>query len=473
MAQALAAVLRWPLGLLHQAFPPEVVLTVAWMLPLGALWGCAFSLRLLFVPIWTTYVPVISPAFGTGPGWASSQQQAYAARGHIISFVLSLACGVLQLDKSLRASRPQLHRRMRWLHVASGLVMVATLRPLRATGGGFARPGDGPSVATMHFIDAVSVAWLASAGAALFYATVRGDFATYLKWTATSVALAMAPLAANCMLMALVPCVMAARLVLDAAVHDVPFWRSAWGAAPDAWGTPAEPAVLSLEGYGVAENLVLPWAAWLGLLEVLYFIHIAAWSPEPPGAESLEETADAEEAPAEAAPLPSARVGARGPVAQNFGKMMGQFAAKEQNGVGVLDTRIVDVGLADALRHLWKMIPSAFVGSFGRIEPKEVLLRLRELLLRAARRCDAPSGKGRSRTPCALAAEVACRACWAAAALVCGAAALVMIPVGVAMAAWLFTGAVTAAGSGAAFSVQLARGKLVPLLGAGNGTAPA
>ncbi|CAK0796931.1 unnamed protein product, partial [Prorocentrum cordatum] len=401
--------------------------------------------------------------------------EAYAACGHIVSLVLTIACGVLQLDKSLRASRPQLHRRTGWLYMASGLVMVATLRQLRATSGGFARPGDGASVATMRSIDAVSVAWLASAGAALFYATVRRDFATYLKWTATSVALAMAPLAASCMLIAFVPCAMAARLVLDAAVHDVPFWRSAWGAAPNAWGPPAEPAVLSPKGYGVAENLLFPWAAWLSLLVVLYLVHIAAWSPEPTTAEGPEEragaeAADAEEAPLEAAPGPSARAGARGTVAQAFGKIM-PFGAREQNGVGVLDTRIVDVGLADALRHLWKMIPVAFVGAFGRIEPREVLLRLWDILLRAARRCAPPAGKGRSRTPCALAADVACRACWSAAVLVCCAAALVMNTVGVAVAAWLFTGCVTAAGSGAAFSVQLARGRLAPLLGAGNATA--
>jgi len=87
------------------------------------------------------------------------------------------------------------------------------------------------------------------------------------------------------------------KLQIDAC-FAVPFWNSAWGAVPSreepptraflsTWIPPGPsdkvesavgPRVLSLEGYGVAENEVFALSAWIGLFLML-FCAFLFWTP--------------------------------------------------------------------------------------------------------------------------------------------------------------------------------------------------
>lgn len=267
--------------------------TMAAALVAVGLWFALFSLRIFFAPGWTTYVPIASPVFGSGPHWAGSRQSTLAILGHVGFGVVALACGLLQFDKTLRSSRPRIHRWTGRLYVASGLVMVATLQPLRARSGGFARPGDGPNRAMAGFIDVASLAWLASTATAVYQAAVRRDFGAHKRWAVTSLGVLLTPLAQRFTLLVTVPVCMGARLLVDAVVHGLPFWQSAWGAAPAAWtGAPSAPRVLSLEGYGIAENAGFAFSAWAGLCEMLLFAYLVAWSPEADGARGPRDSAE-------------------------------------------------------------------------------------------------------------------------------------------------------------------------------------
>jgi len=260
------------------------------------LWFALFSMRIFFVPGWTRYVPVVSPVFGSGPHWASSRRSALAILGHVAFGIATLVCGFLQFDKSLRSSRPRVHRWTGRLYVLCGLLMVATLQPLRARSGGFARRGDGPSRAMGAFIDLASLAWLASTGMAVYQAALRRDFQAHRRWAVTSLGVALTPLAQRFTLLVTVPACMCARIMVDAVVHGIPFWQSAWGEAPATWtGAPLAPRVLSLEGYGVAENAGFAFSAWAGLCETLLFAYLVAWSAEADtGREPRTSTAESD-----------------------------------------------------------------------------------------------------------------------------------------------------------------------------------
>lgn len=255
-------------------------------LPLVVVWFAAFSMRIVVMPeAWTFYVPVVSPVYGSAAHWLSTPQRTHAIFAHVLSGVVTVACGIAQLDKPLRRARPGLHRWSGRLYMVSGLVMVLTLRPLRETSGGFARPGDGASPAMALFIDATTVAWFASALLAVFYAAVQRDFISHRRWAVANFAVVLTPLAQRISLMLIVPAAIAFRLMRDALVHGMPFWNSAWGVAPQAWsGPPSAPKVLSLEGYGVAENMVFPYSAWLGFALVTAACFLAAWTSQCPRA---------------------------------------------------------------------------------------------------------------------------------------------------------------------------------------------
>ncbi|CAK0859756.1 unnamed protein product, partial [Prorocentrum cordatum] len=259
-------------------------------LPLIIAWFTAFSMRIVVLPeVWSFYVPVVSPVYGSAAHWLRSSWRTHAILAHVLSGVLTVLCGIVQLDKPLRRARPGLHRWSGRLYMVAGAIMVLTLRPLRETSGGFARPGDGASPAMALFIDATTVAWFASAVLAVFYAAVRRDFISHRRWAATNFAVVLTPLAQRISLMLIVPAAIAGRLMRDALVHGLPFWSSAWGVAPQTWsGPPSAPKVLSFEGYGVAENMVFPYpgtaaaSAWLGFSLVAAAASLAAWAKDSP-----------------------------------------------------------------------------------------------------------------------------------------------------------------------------------------------
>jgi len=271
--------------------PPSAIHGTVPFMPLAIVWFVFYSLRIVLLPgSWSFYFPLVSPDFGSGQNWASSPERAWAIVAHVLSGAVVLVCGFFQLDKALRQTRPHLHRWTGRCYVLAGLIMVASLRTLRAGSSEQAR--NGQSLGQMLFVDAASFGWLLSTALAVFYAAVRRDFTSHRKWAVTGVFIALVPVVQRIAMIPAVPAVMAARMGWDAVWHGVPFWQSAWGDgvpiwqsvwgdAPSVWfGPPVSPLLLSLEGYGVAQNICLVFSAWGGFLLVLYLIYVAAWSSE-------------------------------------------------------------------------------------------------------------------------------------------------------------------------------------------------
>jgi len=225
-------------------------------------------------------MPVLSPVYGSGPHWSREDQLRYAITAHVLAGIILICCSLAQFDKNLRRKSPRIHRWTGRLYILAGLVMLASLRPLRATSGGFARPNDEASPAMALFIDVTSLAWLVSTAMAVFQIAVRRDFLTHRKWAATSLAFALTPLAQRLFLAFWVGFAMSARLAFDAVVYGTPIWRTAWGDTATWTGEPGLVKLLSFEGYGVAENAIFPLSAWAGFCSMLG-MSCWLWHPTP------------------------------------------------------------------------------------------------------------------------------------------------------------------------------------------------
>lgn len=331
--------------IVEETVPPAAIHGFIPFLPMTCLWFATFSLRAILLPgVWTIYVPIVSPVFGLGPQWIASS---CAIIGYVFSGVLMLTCGVLQLDKALRRSRPRIHRWTGRLYVLAGCIMLASLRPLREASG---------SLAMMLFIDVVSAAWILATAVAVLQAAIRQDYVAYRKWAVTSLAIAMTPLAQRLTLLPMAPGIMAWRICVDAVWHGIPFWQSVWGEVPTAWtGVATGPYVLSLEGYGVAENLGFQLSAWAGLLEMIYLVYVVAWSSEERPTKEEEEEASSLPAEDEAAAV-----------------IESQAPDKGSGGANTDFNVIFELNTLDILPLVRRYLPKAFVFQWGKVYPKEI-----------------------------------------------------------------------------------------------------
>jgi len=333
--------------IIEETVPPAAIHGFIPLLPLTCVWFATFSLRVILLPgVWTIYVPIVSPVFGLGPQLIDSW---HPIIGYVFSGVLMLTCGVLQLDKALRRSRPDIHRWTGRLYVLAGCIMLASLRPLREASG---------SLAMMLFIDVVSAAWILSTAVAVLQAAIRRDYVAYRKWGVTSLAFAMTPVAQRVTLLPMTPAIMAWRICVDAVWHGIPFWESVWGEVPTAWtGAATGPHVLSREGYGVAENLGFQLSAWAGLFEMIYLVYVVAWSSEERPTKEEEEDAEAASLPAEdeaAAVIES------------------QAPDKGSGGANTDFNVIFELNTLDILPIVRRYLPKAFVFQWGKLYPKEI-----------------------------------------------------------------------------------------------------
>lgn len=119
---------RWFLEFGQLAFAAEGGLlgTICWVFIM-------FSARIFVTPLWTwTFIPVLSPLYGHGPGWAETTVRQTAILCHVFCGMGMLACATMQFDQQMRKSSARMHRASGYLYVVFGVGCVAALQPLRA-----------------------------------------------------------------------------------------------------------------------------------------------------------------------------------------------------------------------------------------------------------------------------------------------------------------------------------------------------
>ena len=220
---------------------------------------CVFSLRILVMPLWHFYVPLVSPVFGQGVVWSESGVRVVAIFVHVIFGVLCLGAAVFQFDTRRRREFPMLHRRVGRAYVVTGLLTILSLRPLRETTG--QGSSVGPSRAMQIFIDLSSGLWVTSTFLGWAAARFR-RFDVHRRAMAVSVIVACVPVTQRlCEWCIATPGVAALKLIADAA-KGVPPWQSRWD---------KDHLVVSRLGYGIAEHVAFPLSAWLAFCVTLVF----------------------------------------------------------------------------------------------------------------------------------------------------------------------------------------------------------
>jgi len=170
--------------------------------PVLLLWFFTFSLRIVLLkwPTWSTYIPIVSPVYGSGPAWLSSQRREVAIIVHVVAGALALVSGGVQLDKTIRRGWPSFHRWSGRVYGVTGFISIASLRELRATTGlreedfnvvSDLKPGNNLSMRI--FVDAASLAWIGCMGAAWFEVAVRRDIEKHRRWAVGSFLILLTP----------------------------------------------------------------------------------------------------------------------------------------------------------------------------------------------------------------------------------------------------------------------------------------
>jgi hypothetical protein len=263
-----------------------------------------FSARMLVPALWTVgaYLPVLSPVYRQQEHWLRSSGQVVAVIAHVVSGMTLLCVAAYQFDAPRRRASPVRHRWLGRLYIASGGIVMLSLRWLRVSAGaGSARHGD-PLL--RWFIDCASLAWVATTAAGWFAMAVRRDKALHARCMLLSTGFALVPVFQRVIDYIMVPLAVMLRANICLVVGGLPPWRARFGApgsvlggpmcrvheAADAEGAPpapwrergvrmtaaaahderACPLVFSLDGMGEAEQAVFPFSAWMGLGSVLY-----------------------------------------------------------------------------------------------------------------------------------------------------------------------------------------------------------
>jgi hypothetical protein len=247
-----------------------------------------YAYRFLLLPwLWRgeglqLFIPVLSPVYRQAEHW-QAKAETRAIVLHIVSGSVLLVLGLAQFDKGIRQTYPRFHRWSGRAYTACGLVCLYYLRQLRGSAGAGSAPG-GHSDALVLFIDASSALWVLATGAAVGCA-IKRNFLLHRDLMACSLAMASVPIAQRTISwFFLAPLSMVLRLLICLFAGFSP-WRAEFGppgsmastvlghcaAADRAQDPRACPAVLSVDGYGEAEQSSFSVSAWLGFAAVLAF----------------------------------------------------------------------------------------------------------------------------------------------------------------------------------------------------------
>mmetsp|Transcript_22578 Transcript_22578/g.29249 ORF Transcript_22578/g.29249 Transcript_22578/m.29249 type:complete len:419 (-) Transcript_22578:1336-2592(-) len=222
---------------------------------------CLFSARIAVVPLWFTYVPLLSPVFGQGEVWWASRRLKKGISVHVLCGIVCLLCALFQLDQKFRRENPRVHRWLGRLYLLTGLLTIGSLQHLQSGVG--QGPGTEPSKAMQIFVDCSSLSWLLTSFAAWIFARFQ-NFKLHRRCAIISTLIMCVPITQRLAEWALAtPSVIAVKLMADAARGVAP-WHSRWP-------KPTEALILSTTGYGVAEHVAFPLSAWLGLLLTIIF----------------------------------------------------------------------------------------------------------------------------------------------------------------------------------------------------------
>jgi len=231
---------------------------------------CLFVARLLVIPLWTMepFIPVLSPAYGQGQNWLSSAARTVALLSHISLGIVMLCAGLHQLQRDevsrlpatsdlcpsrsllLRKRFARWHRPIGRLYVLSGMGVIVSLQVLLPTlGQGVSQD---PNVLLVALMETCCVVWLLAVFSALLCIR-RGNIALHRRLMRLSYAVTLMPMTQRFLHLMLVPL----SLLVVSAMGAIK-GRATWLDTRD--------YVWSLPGYGRADDAMLPFSSWLGLL---------------------------------------------------------------------------------------------------------------------------------------------------------------------------------------------------------------
>lgn len=247
-----------------------------------------YSFRFLIFPwLWRgaglgIFIPVLSPVYRQAEHWQHAAE-ANAVALHICSGSVMLLMGLVQFDKTIRRSYPRIHRWSGRVYAASGCLCIYALRQLKGSVGAGSAP-SGHSYAVALFIDVSSLMWILATAFAIICAIAK-KFRLHRDLMALSISIASVPIAQRLFSwFFLAPSAMILRLFVSLLSGSPPA-SARFGPPGNSHSvlfklcssidmekdTRACPLVLSLDGYGEAEQSSFAVSAWLGLSAALLF----------------------------------------------------------------------------------------------------------------------------------------------------------------------------------------------------------
>lgn len=290
---------------------PAVHCTVAETQPpaqdeqLGSVLGAAlsffalYSVRFLCLPwLWSSsantfsgarsnvFIPVISPVYRQQEHWSGATKRA-AVVIHIITGAVMLACGIVQFDKKIRRNFPSFHRWTGRLYIICGIICTCSLIHLiDSVGAGSSSAGRSDSLAL--FVQMTSCLWLLCTASGVI-AAINRKYDLHRDFMALSLGLAAVPIAQRFYSWSLLtPASMVIRIVLCSYRDDIIPLKCRWGPPEGSYSLlfvqttipfhqsingaldpRSSPFVISLDGYGEAEQVCFALSAWMAFVTVV------------------------------------------------------------------------------------------------------------------------------------------------------------------------------------------------------------
>jgi hypothetical protein len=261
---------------------------------------CAYSCRILAVPLWTVgyFVPILSPVYRQERHWLSTHAHTVAILMHVSTGIVSLISGILQFYGPLRRRYKWLHRWIGRMYVLCGCACLHSLWQLQGV------VGKGPGLAPSRLLQVFTLIcisyWTIATATALYCIIWCQDHQRHKYWMIRSYVILTTPMmqrSANiCMSFMVYWLVAAYALVVDVigCSHEVlkgaadkqPLLTCLMTSVPT-WSED-NVSMLSLEGFGHTEYLVFGASAWFALLFVIYMSEVAV------GAVKMTEKGSAE-----------------------------------------------------------------------------------------------------------------------------------------------------------------------------------
>lgn len=231
---------------------------------------CVFAARLFVIPLWTIEnIPILSPVYWQGHHWIASPERTAAILLHIGFGVVMLCAGMHQLQRSVDPTTDDLalvelfrskiatrarryvkyHKLVGRVYVLSGLVVLISLQVLLPTMG--QGVSEGPSYLLIALMETCTILWVVT----VFVAIVciwRRQTELHRRLMRLSYAVALTPMTQRFVHVAMVPISLIVMWFV-AAVQGKSTWADS---LDDVW---------SMEGYGRADEAMLPFSAWTGL----------------------------------------------------------------------------------------------------------------------------------------------------------------------------------------------------------------